>query len=90
MKYEGQIPSFLEITNKNNCEKVINTLLPSYLLGQRCMVIIRPLICQYLEAIVNILRLNNFIIVQRRKQRITMEEAHFISALEHIQPEEMT
>ena len=52
--------------------------------------IIRPLICQYSEAIVNILRLNNFIIVQRRKQRITMEEAHFISALEHIQPEEMT
>jgi hypothetical protein len=64
-------------------------LLPSYLLGQRCIIVIRPLVTRYSEIIANILRLNGFVVIQRRKQRMSMEEAHFISALEHIQEEEM-
>lgn len=71
LRYQGQLPSYLEITNPQHSEKVVSTLLPAYLLGQRCVIVIRPLVVKLSEIVANLLRLNGFLVIQRRRQRLS-------------------
>jgi hypothetical protein len=71
-------------------DQIIKEVFSDYGFGQRCVIVLRPLIAGsgFEEVVVNLLRVNSFTIIQRVRGALSLDSAQYLAALEHIREEE--
>jgi hypothetical protein len=76
LNHYGELPSFLEVPTGKQ-EQVTKEVFADYGFGQRCVVVLRPLLAGsgFEEIVVNLLRINNFTIIQRIRGALAPESA---------------
>lgn len=86
----GELPSYLEVP-RDRIESVVAELFEEYRSGQRCVVVLRPVLAAsgLEEIVVNLLRLNGFILLQRMRGALSEGSARYLAALEHIPAEDL-
>ena len=68
----NNVPDFVNVSQSNYIARALKNLYPEYCYSQRCAIVVRPfaVTSNFEEVIVNLLRINNFILIKRLKVKL--------------------